>query len=89
MSDEEVKELGEKVHLLGAEASAELGRAVLKHAPFHSLHEGYGVICEELAEFFDEVRAWRPDTKDYRKARKELIQTAAMCLRTILDVCDR
>jgi hypothetical protein len=86
MTDEE---LGQAVHLLGCEAAAELGRAVIKHKPFNSLHEGYGVIMEEVCEFFDEVRAWQPDTRDYTKARKELIQVAAMALRTILDVCDR
>ena len=81
--------LGEAAHHLGAEAAAELGRAMLKHAPMHSAHEGWAVIYEELDELWDEVRAWQPSTNDYSKMRKEAIQVAAMALRFVHDVCDR
>ena len=72
---------------LGVEATAELARAMEKHAPMHSLHEGYAVIFEELDELWDEVRAWQPGS-DLTEARKEALQVAAMALRIILDVCD-
>ena len=78
----------DRVRELGAEAAAELARAIVKHAPFNSLHEGYAVILEELDEFWDEVRAWQPTTRDYTKARKEAIQVAAMALRVVLEICD-
>lgn len=74
---------------LGREAAAELERAVLKHAPMHSAHEGWAVIFEELDELWDEVRAWQPDTNDYNRMRKEAIQVAAMALRFVSDVCER
>ena len=73
---------------LGVQAAAELDRAILKHAPMHSLHEGYAVILEELDELWEEVRAWQPGA-DLTKARKEAIQVAAMALRLVHDVCDR
>ena len=46
------------------------------------------MILEELDELWDEVRAWQPGA-DLSRARKEAIQTAAMCLRVVLDVIDR
>jgi hypothetical protein len=81
--------LAEAAHLLGAEAAAELVRAITKHAPMHSAHEGWAVIYEELDELWDEVRAWQPDTSDYSRMRKEAIQVAAMALRFAHDVCKR
>ena len=77
-----------RLQALGAEAAAELFRAMDKHAPMHSLHEGWAVIFEELDELWDEVRAWQPDS-DMAKARKEAIQIAAMALRLVHDVCDQ
>jgi hypothetical protein len=76
------------------EVERELVKARAKHAPMHSLHEAYAVIYEELDEFWDEVRRWRPADPagpfDVRtqgaRARRELIQTAAMCLRAIEDL---
>lgn len=62
----------------------ELAKARAKHTtPIHNAHEAYGVIAEEFAEFFDEVRAQKHD-KD--KMLKELIQTAAMCYRAVEDL---
>lgn len=65
---------------LGAEAVVELRRAMAKHAPMHSLHEGYAVILEELDE-------WQPGSET-TKARKEALQVAAMALRFVHDLCD-
>ena len=49
----------------------------------HSGHEGYGVIMEEVAEFFEEVRA---QTLNPGAMLKELVQIAAMCQRVAEDV---
>lgn len=67
---------------------AEVRRAEKLHPPINSLHEGYAVIAEELDEFWEQVRRKASD-RDPVAVRTELIQTAAMCVRTILNVCDR
>lgn len=64
--------------------AAEYQAAAKKHYDFHSAHEGYAAILEELDELWDEVK--RRD-KDISAMRKEAIQVAAMAVRFILDVC--
>lgn len=59
----------------------EMRRAVAHHGGMIDGHHAYGVIGEEFAEFFDEVRA-----NDRGKQALELIQTAAMCHRALHDV---
>lgn len=62
----------------------ELSKAREKHpTPIHNAHEAFGVIYEELDEFWDEVRAQKHDPS---KMLKELIQTAAMCYRAAEDL---
>lgn len=65
--------------------SAELDRARAQHkTPLHSLHEGYAVILEEL----DEVRAEvfrKSSAQDRTRLLTELVQVAAMCMRTAED----
>jgi hypothetical protein len=63
----------------------EVIRAESLYPALHSYHEAYGVLAEELAEFFDHVR-----TKDAQrnpiKARRELVQLAAMAFRAARDL---
>ena len=66
----------------------EVNRAEELHKPINSLHEGYAVIAEDLDEFWDHVKL-RSEKRDHVAVRTELVQTAAMCMRTILNVCDR
>lgn len=66
----------------------EVRRAEDLHPRINSLHEGYAVILEELDEVWEQVRLKARD-RDPVAVRTELIQTAAMCVRTIRDVCDR
>lgn len=62
----------------------ELMEARLKFpAGFHSGHEAYGVILEELDEFWDEVKRQHPNPV---LLLKELIQVAAMCERAAEDL---
>jgi hypothetical protein len=61
----------------------ELDGAKRKFPPIHSLHEGYAVILEELDEFWEEAKQ-KTTNKD--RLRAELIQVAAMAVRTIEDL---
>lgn len=64
--------------------SDELEKARRKHpGKQNSLHEGYGVILEEVDEFWDLVKQQKPDKS---KILEELVQIAAMCQRTAEDL---
>ncbi len=51
--------------------------------PQIGLHEGYAVLLEEVDEFWDEVKAQKPDKA---KVLAELVQIAAMAQRCAEDV---
>jgi NTP pyrophosphatase (non-canonical NTP hydrolase) len=53
--------------------------------PYHTHHECYGVLAEEVAEYFDEVRR-REDSRDRAAMRKELMQIAAVALRGMVEL---
>lgn len=60
-------------------AYKEIQRALVKHpdsAPFNSLHEGYGILKEEVDEMWDEIKKDNHELTAY-----EAIQVAAMALR--------
>lgn len=62
----------------------ELKRARSKHpGKQHSLHESYGVILEEVDEFWDLVKSQKPDKEH---VLSELVQIAAMCQRAAEDL---
>ncbi len=82
------------------EVARELARAREKFPPFHSAHEGYAVLLEEVEELKREV-FWGPTkmpavhplelTREHQRIalmRAEAIQVAAMAVRFIEDVCD-
>lgn len=70
-----------------SQVQAEVNRAEGLHPPLNSLHEGYAVILEELEEVWSEVKK-KSSERDLDNVRTELIETAAMCVRTILNVVD-
>ena len=74
------------VHQAALAALKEGHRADKLHGPIKSAHECYGIIAEELDEFFDEVKAKQ---FDQTKGRSELIQIAAACIRAVADICPR
>lgn len=78
--------MADRIREIAMEIVAEVEKAVRKHAPMHSPHEGWSVIFEELEELREHVRA---DTGRSDEARKEAIQIAAMGLRYALNVCER
>ncbi len=66
-----------------AEVRAEIIKAVRKHRPMNSPHEGYAVIKEELDELWDEVKANRGRELS---ALEEAVQVAAMGVRYVADL---
>ncbi len=59
----------------------ELAKARAKHkGSFHSAHEAYGVILEEVDEFWDLVKS------DNKNMLNELLQIAAMAQRAAEDL---
>lgn len=62
---------------------AELERAVSRFDSFHSPHEGWAVIKEEMDELWEHVRS---NTGTERGAMVEAMQIAAMALRYIYDL---
>lgn len=65
------------------DVAEELSAAIAAHPPFHSAHEGYAVILEELDELWAEIT---PRMKNHAAIRKEALQVAAMALRYIVDL---
>ncbi len=71
----------------------ELDAARAKHPPQKSLHEGYAVLLEEVDEFWAEVKK-KSSERSASRLLEELIQVAAMAVRTAEDVvlgvgCDK
>jgi len=62
---------------------AEIERAVKKHGPMHSPHEGYAVIKEEVDELWDDVKR---DLGRTDGALTEAMQIAAMGVRYVCDL---
>ena len=58
--------------------------AVARYPKFHSAHEGYAILLEEMDELWDEVRR-SPSRYNPAAVRAEAIQVAAMALRFITD----
>ena len=65
--------------------TAELTEVRKKHKPINSLHEGYGLLAEEVDEFFREVcKKSKNRLKD--NVRQELVQIAGICQRIAEDL---
>lgn len=64
----------------------ELDQANSAYPGFHSLHEGYAVLLEEVDELWDFVKM-KQKKRDYKLIEKECIQIASMAIRIIQDCC--
>jgi hypothetical protein len=60
------------------EVLAELASYKTKGKTCPSWHQAYGLIAEELDEFWDEVKK-KDHKRDPKNALKELVQIAALC----------
>lgn len=69
------------------EVAREVRRSTAINGTFINLHEAYAVILEELDEVWDEIKK-KVCERDPELIRKELVQVAAMAVRTIVDVVD-
>ncbi len=64
----------------------ELRRASLINGPFHSAHEGYAVIKEEIDELWQEIKK-KTLNRDPEKLQEEAVQIGASAARFIIDIC--
>ena len=65
------------------EVSVETVRIQEKFGDYRSMHEAYGVLAEEVAEFFEEVRKKQSDPTRLRMCRQEAIDVAVVALRIV------
>jgi hypothetical protein len=72
------------IHTFLRQVEQELSRARRKHPPLHNLHEAYAVLLEEMDEF--KAQVWQQSAaRDRQAILLELVQIAAMAMRTALD----
>jgi hypothetical protein len=74
-----------KVEKIIEDILIEFSKATSNYGEFHSPHEGYSIILEELEELWEEIKK-SPKNRDYKNMRKEAIQLTAMSLRFIYDM---
>lgn len=72
-----------RIERVCSDVNDEVLRAMDKHGGMNSSHEAFAVILEELEEFWEEVKKKEPDPL---RMAEELTQTAAMCVRAIVDL---
>jgi len=56
-----------------------------KHPGFHSHHEAYGIIMEEVDEYFDHVKEHTPNNEG---CIEELSDIAAACIKAMVQLCE-
>lgn len=69
-----------------ADVLEEVKKATANWGSFHSAHEGYAILQEEVDELWDLVKV-NQRRHDRRAMRKEATQVAAMAIRFMLDLC--
>lgn len=65
------------------EINIEFNKASEEYPEFHSFHEGYSIILEELDEAWDEIKKKKQDPE---RIKHEIIQTGAMCIRFLVNL---
>ena len=67
--------------LIDKDIRDEMEESVFKYGAFHSFHEAYGVLKEEVDELWNEIKN---KEHDYDKIYQEAIQVAAMARKIAL-----
>lgn len=65
----------------------EIYDALAVNGVFHSPHEGYAVLLEEVDELWAEITP-KPHLRDRKKIYKEAVQVAAMAARIAIEFGD-
>lgn len=86
MADHE-KELETRRIMFAEAMEDELIEALETHGDFHSAHEGYGVLMEEVRELEVEIFKKR-DARDGQRMYEECIQVAAMAAKLAITVAE-
>lgn len=68
-----------------AKVDLEMTETMERHPAMNSHHEAYGVLLEEVDEFWDEVKK-KASKRQKARTREELVQVAAMACRAIIDL---
>jgi hypothetical protein len=79
--NEHERAVEQSVEAIADDVVKELQRAMQKFPKFHSAHEGYAILKEEIEEAWDAIKK-----NDLDHARVEMIQVAAMAIRFIHDL---
>ena len=66
---------------------SEYNRASNLYPDFHSNHEGYAVLKEEVDELWDAIKKSK-DVRGNDQIKHELIQIGAMVVRYLDNLCD-
>jgi hypothetical protein len=82
MTNEQIAKMAAVDKVLN-EVRKECQRAVEKHGPMKSAHEGYAVLLEEVDELWTEIKQ---DTGYTPEAFAEAVQVAAMGVRYVADL---
>lgn len=64
----------------------EFWKATNKYGPFHSPHEGYAIIKEEVDELWDRIKDKGTRKEKVNGFKKEAAQIAAMAIRFMVDM---
>lgn len=75
----------QKLQKILAAVEEEFRNASAKNEAFHSCHEGYSILAEEVDELWDEVKKKRK-LRSSRLMRSECKQIAAMAIRYMHDL---
>lgn len=79
-------ETAEKFKMIYQEILDELQRASIQYPSFHSSHEGYAIIKEELDELWAVVKLKQSTPGRSSQMYSEAKQVAAMAIRFMLDM---
>ena len=69
----------DRYKIIFEEVIREITRVRKKHKPYHNHHEAYAVLLEEVQEYWDSVKADRPNPC-------ELVQVAAVAMMALNDL---